>query len=93
MKEVELEVGEKASRVDKATCPHCDLKMHKVIETKSLFDGSLTFRIIKLKCEKCNREYLDLEQAEVHDMYLILNKRFAGKPLESMVERFSKAVK
>lgn len=93
MKEAKMEIGGKAFRVDKSVCPHCDLKMHKIIENKSLFDGSLTFHIIKLKCEKCSREYLDLEQAEVYDMYLILNKRFAGRPLEAISERFSKAIR
>ena len=88
-----MEIGEKASRVDKAVCPHCDLKMHKVIENKSLFNGSLTFHIIKLRCEKCSREYMDLEQAEVYDMYLILTKKFAGRPLETVAERFSKIVR
>ena len=93
MKEVRVSFGDKAFRVDKAVCPHCGLKMHKIIENKSLFDGSLTFHIIKLKCEKCNREYLDLEQAEVYDMYLIFNKRFAGRSLETVAEKFSKVVR
>ena len=31
---------------------------------KSLFDGSLTFHIIKFKCLKCKKEYLDLEEAQ-----------------------------
>lgn len=93
MKEVKMEIGEKAFKAGKAVCSCCDLKMRKVIENKSLFDGSLTFHIIKLRCEKCNREYLDLEQAEVYDMYLILNKTFAGRPLETVAERFSKAIR
>ena len=90
MKEVKAVLGEKAFRVDRAVCPHCGLKMHKVIENKSLFDGSLTFHIIKLKCEKCSREYLDLEQAEVYDTYLMFSRKFSGKSLEHVAEKFTK---
>lgn len=87
--EVKMKLGEKAFRVNKAVCPHCGLKMHKMIENKSLFDGSLTFHIIKLKCEKCAREYLDLEQAQVYDLFLIFNKMYAHKSLETLTEKFS----
>ncbi len=73
--------------------PGCGLKMRKIIETKSLFDGALAFHIIKLHYEKYHKEYLDLEQAQVYDMYLILNKRFAGRSLEAVTERFSKIVR
>ena len=93
LKEVKMKLDGKAFRVDRAVCPQCNLKMHKIIETKSLFDGSLTFHIIKLRCGKCHRVYLDLEQARVYDMYLILSKRFAGRPLETITERFSKLVR
>ena len=89
LKEVKMKVGEKAFRVDRAICPQCGLKMHKIIENKSLFDGALTFHIIKLKCEKCEREYLDLEQAQVYDLFLIFNKTYSGKSLERLTEKFS----
>lgn len=88
LEEVEMKLDEKAFRVDKATCPSCGLKMHKIIENKSLFEGSLTFHIIKLHCEKCHREYLDLEQAQVYDLFLIFNKAFQHKPLADVAKQF-----
>ncbi len=78
--EVKTKFSKKAFRVDKAVCPNCGIKMQKIIENKSLFDGSLTFHIIKLRCEKCRKEYLDLEQAEIYDLYLMMSKRLGNKP-------------
>jgi len=86
MQEVEMKLDEKAFRVDKSVCPNCGLKMRKIIENKSLFEGSLTFHIIKFHCEKCDRQYLDLEQAQVYDLFLIFSKKFAGKPLENLTK-------
>ena len=88
LKEIEMKLDEKAFRVDRAVCPQCNLKMHKIIETKSLFDGALTFHIIKLKCEKCHREYLDLEQAQVYDLFLTVRK-LKERPLYDVTERIS----
>lgn len=85
-----MEIGKDAFRVSEAICPQRNLKLRKIIETKSLFEGSLTFHIIKFKCESCGREYLDLEQAEVYDLYLILNEKLAGIPLETVGESFAK---
>ena len=83
-KEVKIRIKEKAFRVDKALCPHCGIKMQKIIENKSLFDGSVTFHIIKFRCGRCRREYMDLEQAEKYDLYLIMSKRLDKKPLEKV---------
>jgi transposase-like protein len=61
-------------KVSEGACPECNEKMDKIIENKNLFDGALTFHIIKYKCQKCNKEYMDLEQAEKYDLYLSLKK-------------------
>ena len=87
-KEIEAESGKDAFKVDNATCPGCGIKMEKVIENKSLFDGSVTFHIIKLRCEKCKKEYMDLEQAAKYDLFLIMSKNLGDKP----VEKVSKAI-
>jgi len=87
--EIKTKFTEKAFRVDRAICPNCGIKMQKIIENKSLFDGSLTFHIIKLKCEKCKKEYLDLEQAEVYDLFLMMNKRLSKKPLGKISKTLS----
>lgn len=83
-KEVKIRIKERAFRADKAVCPHCGIKMQKIIENKSLFDGSVTFHIIKFRCEKCRREYMDLEQAEKYDLYLIMSRHLSKKPLEKV---------
>ncbi len=88
-RDVKTKFLEKAFRVDKATCPDCGIKMQKIIENKSLFDGSLTFHIIKLKCEKCKKEYLDLEQGEVYDLFLTMDKRLSKKPLGKVSKTLS----
>ena len=88
LEEVEMKLDEKAFRVDRSICPHCNLKMHKIIENKSLFGGALTFHIIKLRCEKCSREYLDLEQAQVYDLFLVMRK-LQEKSLYDVTERIS----
>ncbi|MBI2076328.1 MAG: hypothetical protein HYT72_03725 [Candidatus Aenigmarchaeota archaeon] len=87
--EVKMKFAEKSFRVDKAVCPACGIKMQKVIENKNLFDGSLTFHIIKFRCEKCKKEYLDLEQAEVYDLFLTMEKRLGKKPLGKVSETLS----
>ena len=87
--EVKTKFSEKAFRVDKAICPNCGTKMQKIIENKSIFDGSLTFHIIKLKCESCKKEYLDLEQAEVYDLFLTMNKHLSKKPMGEISKTLS----
>ncbi|MBI4170742.1 MAG: hypothetical protein HY514_03540 [Candidatus Aenigmarchaeota archaeon] len=87
--EVKLKFAEKSFRVDKAVCPACGIKMQKIIENKSLFDGSLTFHIIKFKCEKCKKEYLDLEQAEIYDLFLTMSKHLNNKPLGKVSKTLS----
>ena len=82
MEEVKLEIDEEAFKVDKGNCPNCQKKMDKFIENKNLFDGSMTFHIIKFKCGGCKKEYLDLDQAETYDLFLTLNKISQKKPLE-----------
>ncbi|MBI2543221.1 MAG: hypothetical protein HYW24_03485 [Candidatus Aenigmarchaeota archaeon] len=91
LEEVEMKLTESAFRVDRAVCPHCNLKMHKTIENKSLFEGALTFHIIKLKCEKCSREYMDLEQAQVYDLFLAVRK-LKEKPIYDVAEKISQQI-
>ena len=78
LKEVKVKVDSGFSRVTEGICPKCNDKMIKVIENDSLFDGALTFHIIKFRCNKCKKEYMDLEQAEKYDLFLAL-KRISRK--------------
>ena len=91
METVKLEVDEKSFTVTSGECPTCNEKMEKIIENKNLFDGSLTFHLIKFRCEKCGKEYLDLEQAEKYDLYLIL-ERAARQPLSVLTKNVLKNV-
>ena len=79
---VSLEINESSFSVDKGACPVCEKNLTKYIETRSLFDGSLTFHLIKFKCEICKKEYLDLNQAEKYDIYLKLEHLSQEKSLD-----------
>lgn len=74
LEETALEINEDALTVNEGICHKCKLKMTKYIDNKSLFDGTLTFHIIKFKCPKCSKEYLDLNEAQKYDLFLRLGK-------------------
>lgn len=79
MEEVRAEIDEDSFRVTTGICPACNLKMEKIIENKNLFDGAVTFHIIKFRCNGCGKEFLDLEEAQKYDLYLLFEK-FSKKP-------------
>jgi len=91
METLEVEVTEKSFTVTNGECPTCNETMEKIIENKSLFDGSLTFHLIKFRCTNCKKEYLDLNQAEKYDLYLIL-ERAARQPLSVLTKNVLKHV-
>src|SRR3989344_3500862 len=73
LKEIKsFKIDNKSFKVVEGFCPLCNEKMDKVIDNKSLFDGTLTFHIIKFRCDKCHKEFLDLEQAKNYDLFLLL---------------------
>lgn len=72
--EIDLEINKDALIVNEGVCPKCKEKMIKYIDNKSLFDGTLTFHIIKFKCQKCKKEYLDLNEAQKYGLFLKLGK-------------------
>jgi len=82
LKKIKTQVDNSFFKVTEGICPKCNEKMIKVIENDSLFDGALTFHIIKLRCNKCKKEYMDLEQAEKYDMFLALKKISEKKPID-----------
>ena len=79
LEEVKAEINEESFKVVEGICPNCNLKMEKFIENKNLLDGAITFHIIKFRCEKCNKEFLDIEQAQKYDLYSLFEK-FSKKP-------------
>lgn len=79
----DLVIDENSFKVAEGICPECNEKMDKIIENKSLFNGTVTFHIIKYRCGRCNKEYLDLEQAEKLDLFLIF-KKLSNMPLPSI---------
>ena len=81
----DLIIDENSFKIAEGICPECSKKMDKVIENKSLFNGAVTFHIIKYKCGKCSNEYLDLEQAEKLDLFLIF-KKLSKMPLPSITQ-------
>lgn len=74
LEEESLEIDRDAFEVNEGICKECGEKLVKVVENKSILDGAITFHIIKLKCLKCGKEYLDLDQAEKYDFLLTLKK-------------------
>ena len=89
MEEVKVEINEDSFKVTTGLCPSCSLKMEKIIENKNLFDGTITFHIIKFRCGKCKKEYLDLDEAQKYDLYLLLEK-FSKKTLRNVGEMVDK---
>ncbi len=67
-------IDKNAFWVNEGFCKDYHEKLIKIVENKSIFDGTISFHIIKLKCPKCGKEYLDLDQAEKYDFALILEK-------------------
>ena len=74
LEEVKIEINKDKLNINEGICPKCNEKMTKYIDNKNLFEGALTFHIIKFKCLKCNKEYLDLDEAEKYDLFIKLEK-------------------
>ncbi len=86
LEEVELDINEDTSEVNDGVCQECNGKLIKVVENRSILDGTITFHIIKLRCSQCKKEYLDLDQAEKYDFALILEKALK-QPLDKISRR------
>ncbi len=87
LEEAELEFDNRAFEVAEGICKDCGEKLIKVVENKSILDGAITFHIIKLRCLKCGKEYLDMDQAEKYDFLLTLNKAVKSKKALSFLAR------
>ena len=87
LQEEKFEVAEDASTVNEGICKECHEKMIKIVENRSIFNGALTFHVIKLKCQQCGKEYLDLDQAETYDLFLTLEKMSKENPLEIIAKK------
>jgi RNase P subunit RPR2 len=88
LKEEKLEIDREAFDVNEGICKDCNEKLTKIVENRSMLDGAVTFHIIKLRCEKCGKEYLDLDQAEKYDFLLTLEKA-TKKPLDVLSKKIS----
>jgi len=88
LKEVKIIMDKTAFEVNNGICGKCNQKLMKVVENTSILEGSMTFHIIKLKCGKCGKEYLDLDQAEKYDFLLTLEKAMK-QPLETLSKKIS----
>ena len=75
--EIDLESG--ASEVNEGYCKECNGKLIKVVENRNFLEGSISFHIIKLKCDSCGKEYLDLNQADKYDFLLTLERAIKNK--------------
>ena len=90
LEEVSLDIDEEAFEVNEGVCKECGGKLIKIVENRSILDGTITFHIIKLKCQNCGKEYLDLDQAEKYDFALLLEKA-VKQPLDKLSRKISVA--
>ncbi len=74
LRDEKLELDGSAFEVNEGVCKGCGEKLVKRVENRSILDGTITFHIIKLRCTKCGKEYLDLDQAEKYDLLLTFEK-------------------
>ena len=87
LEEEKVEFGKEISEVNECVCKDCDEKLVKIVENRSLLDGTITFHIIKLKCMKCGKEYLDLDQAEKYDFLFTLEKAIKSQQALKVLAR------
>ena len=92
LEEIKLEINKDSLNINKGICPNCNEKMANYIDNKSLFEGAVTFHIIKFKCLKCNKEYLDLDEAQKYDLFLELQKIGKEKALTLFNENKTKKI-
>lgn len=90
--EVNLDINEDIFEVNDGFCKDCNGKLIKIVENKSIFDGALTFHIIKLKCENCGKEYLDLNQAEKYDLLLTFEKISKQQSIRMLSKKISECI-
>ena len=90
LEEVDMEIDKNAFEVNEGICKDCDEKLVKIIENRNVGNW-VTFHITKLKCPKCGKKYLDLNNAEEYDMLLILEKAFK-QPMDVLSEKIAKLV-
>lgn len=91
LEEVKLEIDEGAFEVSEGVCPYCNEKFVKIVENRKALGGDVTFHIKKLKCIKCGKEYLDLNDAEKYDLLLILEKAFK-QPINVLSKKVEKLI-
>ena len=82
-----VELGDSVFGVQEGTCKDCRHKLVKKVEDRTILNGAATFHIIKLKCPRCGKEYLDLDQAEKYDFFLALEKVSKEKPLATIAKK------
>ena len=86
--EIKIVVDKNAFKAQECICIDCGIKLEQQTKDKAILNGALTFHIIILKCPKCNKEYLNLEQAERYDFFLALEKVSKEKPLGTLIKTF-----
>ena len=85
--EEKLAFDSSAYEVNSGACKECGGKLIKVVENRNVLDGMLTFHVIKMRCDQCGKEYLDLDQAEKYDFALILEKAIKQRNLNVLASK------
>lgn len=90
LEEINIKFDKDSGHVDGGTCPDCNEKFVKIVENRNIRDW-VTFHITKLKCPKCDKKYLDLNNAEEYDLLLTLEKAFK-QPIKVLGKKVAKLV-
>ena len=76
LEEIDIEFDKDVAYIKEGVCPNCNEEFIKVVEDSDVLGGDVTFHITKLRCPKCDKKYLDLNNAEKYDLLLMLKKVF-----------------
>jgi len=78
LEEARIDFDGETSGVNGGSC-ECGGELVKIVENRDFLEGSISFHIIKLKCDSCGKEYLDLNQADKYDFLLTLERAIKNK--------------
>ena len=72
LENVEFEFDKNAFKTEMMHCDKCNINMEKVNIEMNLLDSPLSIKLKVFRCHKCNKEYLNFEEAKKLDKALVL---------------------
>ena len=74
LKDAKFTFGKEAFRAKSLHCDTCNSKMKQINTEMNLPDSFLSVRLKIFRCYKCNKEYLNFEEARKLDKALLLSR-------------------